>query len=169
MAYVAPSTVTTLQTYTSAAHNIIVNDIIDHETRIANSEAAWTSFTPTVTSGLTVGNGTWTAKYRTIGKTVFAYYRFVFGSTSAVTGAPVFSLPSTASNGYSLMYGQILYYDSGVARYSGIGELGNAGSLVLQAISTTGNYAVQTALSATVPFTWGTNDEINVAVVYESA
>ena len=36
MAYVAPSTVTTLQTYTSAAHNIIVNDIIDHETRIAS-------------------------------------------------------------------------------------------------------------------------------------
>ena len=34
MPYVAPSTVTTLQTYTSAAHNIIVNDIIDHETRI---------------------------------------------------------------------------------------------------------------------------------------
>lgn len=28
MPYVAPSTVTTLQTYTSAAHNIIVNDII---------------------------------------------------------------------------------------------------------------------------------------------
>jgi hypothetical protein len=35
MPYVAPSTVTTLQTYTSAAHNVIVNDIIDHETRIA--------------------------------------------------------------------------------------------------------------------------------------
>jgi hypothetical protein len=37
MAYVAPSTVTTLQTYTSAAHNIIVNDIIDHETRIVQA------------------------------------------------------------------------------------------------------------------------------------
>ena len=34
MPYVAPSTVTTLQTYTSAAHNIIVNDIIDHEARL---------------------------------------------------------------------------------------------------------------------------------------
>ena len=34
MTYVAPSTVTTLQTYTSAAHNIIVNDVIDHESRI---------------------------------------------------------------------------------------------------------------------------------------
>lgn len=33
MAYVAPSTVTTLQTYTSAAHNIIVNDIIDLDAR----------------------------------------------------------------------------------------------------------------------------------------
>ena len=28
MTYVAPSTVTTLQTYTSAAHNVIVNDVI---------------------------------------------------------------------------------------------------------------------------------------------
>jgi hypothetical protein len=34
MPYVAPSTVTTLQTYTSAAHNVIVGDIIDHESRI---------------------------------------------------------------------------------------------------------------------------------------
>jgi hypothetical protein len=36
MTYVAPSTVTTLQTYTSAAHNVIVGDIIDHETRIGS-------------------------------------------------------------------------------------------------------------------------------------
>jgi hypothetical protein len=34
MTYVAPSTVTTLQTYTSAAHNVIVGDIIDHETHL---------------------------------------------------------------------------------------------------------------------------------------
>lgn len=34
MPYVAPSTVSTLQTYGSAAHNIIVNDVIDHESRI---------------------------------------------------------------------------------------------------------------------------------------
>lgn len=35
MAYVAPSTVTAGQTYTAAAHNIIVNDIIDLNTRYA--------------------------------------------------------------------------------------------------------------------------------------
>jgi hypothetical protein len=53
MAYVAPSTVTTLQTYTSAAHNIIVNDIIDHESRMGAYIAATTlatTFTTTSTS-----------------------------------------------------------------------------------------------------------------------
>lgn len=34
MAYVAPSTVVAGQTYGAAAHNIIVNDIIDHEDRL---------------------------------------------------------------------------------------------------------------------------------------
>ena len=43
MAYVAPSTVTTLQTYTSAAHNIIVNDIIDHETRLNSYSGVYTN------------------------------------------------------------------------------------------------------------------------------
>jgi hypothetical protein len=43
MPYVAPSTVTTLQTYTSAAHNIIVNDIIDHETRINSYAGVYTN------------------------------------------------------------------------------------------------------------------------------
>lgn len=43
MAYVAPSTVTTLQTYTSAAHNIIVNDIIDHEARLNSYAGVYTN------------------------------------------------------------------------------------------------------------------------------
>lgn len=38
MPYVAPSTVTAGQTYTAAAHNIIVEDVIDHEARINSIE-----------------------------------------------------------------------------------------------------------------------------------
>ena len=34
MPYVAPSTVVAGQTYSAANHNIIVNDIIDHEDRL---------------------------------------------------------------------------------------------------------------------------------------
>jgi hypothetical protein len=36
MPYVAPSTVVAGQTYSAAAHNVIVNDVIDHEARINN-------------------------------------------------------------------------------------------------------------------------------------
>ena len=43
MTYVAPSTVTTLQTYTSAAHNVIVGDIIDHETRLNSYSGVYTN------------------------------------------------------------------------------------------------------------------------------
>ena len=94
MPYVAPSTVTTLQTYTSAAHNVIVGDVIDHETRIANSEAAWTDFTPQLRQGSTNIASTRTfAKYRTVGKTLWAIARVV--STGTGTSGPVkLSLPS---------------------------------------------------------------------------
>jgi hypothetical protein len=37
MPYVAPSTVVAGQTYSAAAHNVIVNDVIDHESRIVTA------------------------------------------------------------------------------------------------------------------------------------
>lgn len=58
MAYVAPSTVTTLQTYTSAAHNVIVNDVIDHETRIATLYKPPSCFVYRTTAD-TANNATW--------------------------------------------------------------------------------------------------------------
>lgn len=43
MAYVAPSTVVAGQTYSAAAHNVIVNDVIDHETRINQYAGVYTN------------------------------------------------------------------------------------------------------------------------------
>lgn len=43
MPYVAPSTVVAGQTYGAAAHNIIVNDIIDHESRINQYAGVYTN------------------------------------------------------------------------------------------------------------------------------
>jgi len=40
MTYVAPSTVVAGQTYSASAHNVIVNDVIDHESRIVTAESA---------------------------------------------------------------------------------------------------------------------------------
>lgn len=69
MAYVAPSTVTTLQTYTSSAHNIIVNDIIDIDARVpVNSGLVLlntTSFTTATTVNLDYLSATYD-RYRLI-------------------------------------------------------------------------------------------------------
>src|SRR4051794_9332982 len=42
---------------------------------------AWQSYTPTWTNGGTIGNGTTTAKYVQIGKTVIVNVCYTFGST----------------------------------------------------------------------------------------
>jgi hypothetical protein len=49
MTYVAPSTVTTLQTYTSAAHNVIVNDIINLRA-LANVQMGQMRYTQSIAS-----------------------------------------------------------------------------------------------------------------------
>lgn len=69
MPYVAPSTVTAGQTYTAAAHNIIVEDVIDHEARINSIEnesrnllingAMQFAQRATSVSGITSGNVTY--------------------------------------------------------------------------------------------------------------
>lgn len=56
MPYVAPSTVTTLQTYTSSAHNVIVGDIVDHESRIVAAPKIIETITLTGTGTIAFSN-----------------------------------------------------------------------------------------------------------------
>lgn len=97
MPYVAPSTVTTLQTYTSAAHNIIVNDIIDLDTRVNDTGLAIVTPTSVSGSGVSSSNGaiTLTAATAPIINGVFtsAYenYKIVFSNVSGST-SQLFSL-----------------------------------------------------------------------------
>jgi hypothetical protein len=48
-------------------------------------------------------------------------------------------------------------------------ELDASSQVVCQAVSSSGAYANQTAVSATIPFTWTTGDRINVGILYQSA
>lgn len=164
MAYVAPSTVTTLQTYTSAAHNIIVNDIIDHETRILAVETAWTTWSPTY-SGVTVGNGTTEAYYRKYGKTVTVAYGFTLGSTSAITGDIQISLPSSSASAPGEQALNVFFNDFAVSSYPGVAII-NASTMYVRAINASGTYAALATASSTIPFTWGTGDQIRVTGTY---
>jgi hypothetical protein len=124
----------------------------------------WTTWTPTL-YGLTLGNGAVTARYRQIGKTIEAYFKFSFGSTSAVTTGPAFSLP--ANQAVSSVSGTCAYDKFGVG-HGPMNYLLISNVCYILALNAGGTYLTYSVPSATVPVTWGTNDSIIVQFTYEA-
>jgi hypothetical protein len=164
MAWTTPGTAVAGDVLTAAFWNSNVRDNMIELAPIAN---AWTNFTPTLTN-MTAGNGVHASRYLKVGRTVLVNYSFTFGTTTTISGAPVFTLPPGITADGPLLATQCEFLDSGTARYLGIVEADGNTQVVCQAISTTGSYAVQTAPSATVPFTWTVNDRILVGIIYVS-
>ena len=131
---------------------------------IANlSDGAWTSWTPTLTN-MTLGNGTLSCKYKTIGKTVFFRFQFVLGSTSTMGTNPLFSIPVTS-----------ITVPSSFVR-CGAGEADtNVPALypVVCIWSTTTTFTIYSqaapyaSITATAPFTWNTGCILAVHGFYE--
>lgn len=115
-------------------------------------------------SGLTIGNGTMTAKFKMIGMGVYFHWEFVFGSTSAISGTVNFTLPIAAAG-----YGTSVY-PIGLTRFKdATGGNANSGITIaiaglgqLMVLNSGGAYAVQDNLTSTIPFTWAVSDEIQV-------
>jgi hypothetical protein len=129
---------------------------------------AWTTWTPTL-SDITVGNGTVSAAYKQIGKTVFWEFRLVFGSTTSVTGGNSFlNLPVTGKRIVSKsMVGQMI--DANGSIYPSIGYWIGESGFYFGVINASGTYGTLTQMSSTVPFTWTTSDSITYSGVYEAA
>jgi len=125
----------------------------------------WTTWTPTFTA-LTVGNGTVTARYQKIGKTVNFFFFFQMGSTSSMGTNPNFTLPIASVNYGHLVPTHIL--DSGTANYAMVSEV-YSNLCLLTAVFTNGTYPSYSGLTATVPFTWAVNDTITMLGTYEVA
>ena len=132
---------------------------------------AWISWTPTWTLTTTTSSTT-VAKYIQVGKTVYFRLKFTFGASTAFTGSfPTFSLPVTAKNDTTSagMY-TALFNDNTIANYIFAGQIGTgASSIALEASLASGTYVTSIGVSSTVPFTWGTNDNVNVEGFYEVA
>lgn len=149
---------------------------IAHEMLSTGSDWAWDSWTPTL-ANLTLGNGTLTARYKQVGKTVF--YRFVFtlGSTSAVGTGPTFTLPTSpktigGSGSGSIKVGDSHYEDNGVSSVEGMVYMSAASptsTVTLVTLNSGGTYVQGATVSATAPFTFGTGDEIRASGFYEVA
>lgn len=125
----------------------------------------WTTWTPTLT-GMTLGNGTIIARYQKIGKIVNAYFSFILGSTSAISSFPRFSLPIAPSQSYLVF--PSWYKDEGVADYTGT-ILITSGDAFPRVGVASGTYVSDSAISSTVPFTWGSTDRFFCELSYEVA
>ena len=139
----------------------------------ASDLTAWTSYTPTITAdggGFSIGNGVASGRYKQIGKTVFFYAKFVYGSTTSPgSGHWNFSLPVTAQNSNFTFSASIL--DSGVAWYGGIGNGNYTGSTTSFAVNVTSpdaGVSTWVVVGNGGPFTWGDTDNITISGSYES-
>jgi hypothetical protein len=125
------------------------------------------TWAPTV-GGVTKGNGTETAKYYRTGSTlVCCFYRFSFGSTSAITGDVTVTHPFTS---IALISGRGYLLDSGTTQYDASVTTTNTTNVVIRPVVASGTYAtVAQVMSSTIPMTWTTNDEINATWMFITA
>lgn len=159
MTYTEPPLFVSGNTLTAAQLNLYVRD------NWKNVADAWTAYTPSL-STWALGNGTIVGAYVKVGRLVHFRLRFDAGSTSTFVGSPVFGLPVAAISSFSLPVGQALLADdsgtSATFRATRTALINSATNLVLRAE----NGAL---LSATVPWTWATNDIIEIAGTYQAA
>jgi hypothetical protein len=135
--------------------------------KTAATQFPWISFTPTL-NNMTLGNGTVTARYQQIGNTVFVYFTFTLGSTSAIAANPYILLPVGSANG-NRYQGVNTYLDAGTNLYGGRIEL-FGGQAYFLVDKTSGTYLEPANnLSATVPFTWASTDNLTTYFWYEVA
>jgi hypothetical protein len=134
--------------------------------KTATEQYPWQTWTPTYTN-ISVGNGSVTARYQQIGKTVNVEYRLIFGSTTTIaSGArltpPVsISLPSFFSfNGVAI--------DAGVTGYILWIDPANASLFEFLVPLANGSYLTPASVSANVPFTFGTDDILTFRATYEA-
>lgn len=160
-----PSTSTPLSAANFNAMELGIQDLSD----ALVTGAAWTSYTPTLTN-VTLGNGTLAGRYARVGKFIYFTIVLTFGNSTSFTGQPNLTLPVTAVSASQGLAGQSLHLlDSGTALYFGILNKTSTTTIVLEAIGTASTYASVTAVSATIPFTWTTNDTVYIGGSYEAA
>lgn len=123
----------------------------------------WTAYTPAFTN-FALGNGTLSAYYTVVGKTVTVRVSITLGSTTSVISNVYIGLPVTPGAGYPTwsLIGSVGLIDisGGAFRVAGGFTSGSTARITC---------ADGTQLGTTSPWTWTTGDIISALFVYESA
>jgi hypothetical protein len=138
--------------------------------KTATEQYPWQAWSPTYTN-ITIGNGTVTARYQQIGKTINVYWKLVWGSTTSVTAYPIISFPATAAHGDFLTGTAQLTDNSAGSTVMGFvyQELGKAGFQPSYTTSNTTYTTLGFITGNTLPFTWTTSDVMICTFTYEVA
>lgn len=155
-----------LNTSSSVPNNALIN------TGTFGSSWAWTSYIPTFTN-FTIGNGTVTASYTQIGRTIFARGFVTLGTTSAMAVQPIMSLPVTSSSSIYVSdrspLGTSSLNDTGTAEYESTVKWKTSTTAALWALNAAGTYATNANINSTAPFTWTSTDTFSWSISYEAA
>jgi len=122
------------------------------------------SYTPTWTN-LTLGNGTTSGLYRRVGSFMEVEATLTWGTTTSLSGTLGIDLPSTAFNlgsipGVGQAVGTARIRDAGVMTYTGVVTVNvTSGSANIASIALYNN---NSAVSNTVPFTFGSADTVSI-------
>lgn len=139
------------------------------DTSVGTGLVAWQSWSPTLSGGWANGNGTWTAKYVQIGKTVIATGYFVVGSTTTKGTGMNISLPVTAAT--TTLINGIAY--AGTSASSGFSTMhvfpASTTAITCFAQNAAGTYLASGSVSSTAPITWATSSVIAFTVIYQAA
>lgn len=135
----------------------------------SSSTWAYQTYSPSWTN-VTVGNGTVTAKYIQIGKTVNVMVSLVFGSTTSISATPRITLPATSVSYASLMpMGNALFNDASGLLYQAIPVFQSTTTVDIYLSNASTTHTSATAVSSTAPMTWTTSDAILINLTYEAA
>ena len=141
---------------------------------IQKTSGPWLDWTPSFTN-ITIGNGAYTARYSQIGGWVFFDFTFTLGSESAIGSIPKISQPVTQHARYDdpdHMFGDCRCRENGGTVWYGGTYLVDGTNLAAElhkVTAATSDILTSAAISATIPFTWGTSDELFMAGMYEGA
>ena len=125
-----------------------------------NAIGTATAFTPTWTN-LTVGDGTVTANYWQINELVFWKVELIWGTTTSASGNVEIDYPVAGGSTFSnAVGGSVQFDDNNSTDFFGVLYRNNTARARIVALNVAGTYATQTAMTATVPFTWTSTDRL---------
>lgn len=121
-------------------------------------------------SGFTKGNATVLSKYTKVGDFVHFFGAVTLGSTSSVTGSLDVTLPITAEGGFLYNPSASGIWDNSPGTlYPGVTINISTATLRFVVLYVASTYASNSDVSATVPFTWTTNDGFYWNHIYKAA